>query len=274
MDLDAEQLNAQLYDGSVPEWPGEIDFYRSLIEPIAAATGAILEVACGTGRVTVQLAESGLRITGVDLSAPMLEVARHKSRIWPNVRFVEGDMRTFDLGETFQLIIMPGHSFQFMLTPADQLACLANLKRHLAPDGTLVIHLDHQSVEWLGELLTGKGGVFEAGTERVHPAAGRRFRPSRAWMFAPSIQTATVTTVWEELNSEGAVIQRWERTPMPLHCVFRFEMEHLLARAGFEVQSVYGDFFRHELTDQSTDMIWVARQLHSTAPDSNHHSAA
>ncbi len=71
MTLDAEQLNAELYDVSVPDWPGEIDFYRSLIEPIAAAGGAVLEVACGTGRVTLQLAQSGLRITGVDLSAPM-----------------------------------------------------------------------------------------------------------------------------------------------------------------------------------------------------------
>jgi SAM-dependent methyltransferase len=258
MNLDVEQLNAQLYDASVPDWPGEIDFYRSLIEPIGAAGGAVLEVACGTGRVTLQLAQCGLRITGVDLSLPMLAIARRKSDGFPNVRFVTGDMRTFNLDETFQLIIMPGHSFQFMLTPEDQLACLANLKRHLAPGGTLVVHLDHQSVDWLGELLTSKGGVFETGDERIHPMTGRRYRPSRAWTFAPSTQTATVTTIWEELDGAGTVVDRWTRAPVPLHCVFRFEMEHLLARAGFEVQSLYGDFFRHELTDQSEDMIWEA----------------
>ncbi len=168
-------------------------------------------------------------------------------------------MRTFDLGETFQLIIMPGHSFQFMLTPEDQLACLANLKRHLASDGTLVIHLDHLSIDWLGDLLTGQGGVFEAGSEHTHPMTGRRYRPTRAWTFAPSTQTATVTTIWEELDGIGTVINRWERLPVPLHCVFHFEMEHLLARAGFEIESVYGDFYCHELTDQSSDMIWVAR---------------
>ncbi|MBI5564774.1 MAG: class I SAM-dependent methyltransferase [Chloroflexi bacterium] len=259
MNLDVEQLNAQLYDVSVPDWPGEIDFYRSLIEPIAATHGAVLEVACGTGRVTLQLARPGVRITGVDLSAPMLDIARRKSAGFPNVRFIEDDMRTFDLGETFQLIILPGHSFQFMLTPEDQLACLANLKRHLAPGGTLVIHLDHQSVDWLGGLLTGQGGVFEADDERLHPASGRRYRPSRAWVFAPSTQTATATTIWEELDDKGTIINRWERAPVPLHCVFRFEMEHLLARAGLEVQAVYGDFFRYVLTDQSEDMIWVAR---------------
>jgi len=44
-----------------------------------------------------------------------------------------------------------------------------------------------------------------------------------------------------------------------LHCVFRFEMEHLLARAGFEVEALHGDFFRQELQDNSPDMIWAAR---------------
>jgi hypothetical protein len=44
-----------------------------------------------------------------------------------------------------------------------------------------------------------------------------------------------------------------------LHCVFRFEMEHLLARVGLAVDAVYGDFSRHPLEDKSLDMIWVAR---------------
>jgi SAM-dependent methyltransferase len=259
MALDAEQLNAQLYEVFVPDWPGEIDFYRSFTRPIAARDGAVLEVACGTGRVTRELARDDVRLIGVDASTPMLEVARENSRDLTNVRFVEGDMRTFDLGETFALIIVPGHSFQFMLTTEDQLACLANLKRHLASDGTLILHVDHQSVEWLGSLLAGQGGIFETGEEYLHPVTGRRYRPARAWTYAPATQTATAHTIWEELDGASAVIRRWERDPVPLHCLFRFEMEHLLARAGFEVQALYGDFLRHPLTDESADMIWVVK---------------
>jgi hypothetical protein len=55
-------------------------------------------------------------------------------------------------------------------------------------------------------------------------------------------------------------VNRIEREPIRLHCVFRFEMDHLLARVGFEVEAVYGDFFRHELQDDSSGMIWVARR--------------
>jgi hypothetical protein len=57
----------------------------------------------------------------------------------------------------------------------------------------------------------------------------------------------------------GAVLERWQSEPVRLHCVFRFEMEHLLGRTGFAVDALYGDFFRQPLCDDSSEMIWVAR---------------
>lgn len=64
---------------------------------------------------------------------------------------------------------------------------------------------------------------------------------------------------WEELDANGKVVSRWERGPIRLHCVFRFEMEHLLGTVGFEIEAVYGDFFRGELRDDSSESIWVAK---------------
>ena len=108
-----EQLAAELYDISVPDWDGELDFYRELVREAKARKQSILEVACGTGRVSIRLAEEGVEVVGTDLVTAMLEVACSKSA---KVRWVEGDMRTLDLGETFGLILLPGHSFQFVLT--------------------------------------------------------------------------------------------------------------------------------------------------------------
>ncbi|MBU0492807.1 MAG: hypothetical protein KKB13_13240, partial [Chloroflexi bacterium] len=68
-------------------------------------------------------------------------------------------------------------------------------------------------------------------------------------------------TAWEEIGADGQVIDRWERESIPLHSIFPFEMEHLLARAGFEIDAVYGDFFRQEFRDDSTNMIWIARRF-------------
>ena len=135
---------------------------------------------------------------------------------------------------------------------------LADL-RLLSPRGTLVVHLDHQNVRWLGDLTRELGGVFDTAEQFCHPKTGRRVRTSRAWSYEPSTQTAIAQTVWEEINADGEVADRWGSGPIRLHCVFRFEMEHLLALAGFEVEAVYGDFFREELTDESTEMVWVTK---------------
>ena len=62
---------------------------------------------------------------------------------------------------------------------------------------------------------------------------------------------------WEAIDEGGGVIRTWEMDPIRLHCAFRFEMEHLLRRAGFSMEAVCGDFFRSELTDQSEQMIWI-----------------
>jgi SAM-dependent methyltransferase len=249
---------SELYDAVVPDWPGEIAWYQELAAEAAAQGGAVLELACGTGRVALRLARRGGRVVGLEVAPAMLKIARAKSAGLDNVRWVDGDMRSFDLGEQFALVIIPGHSFQFMLTPADQLVCLETIKRHLVPGGRLVVHLDHQSFEWLASLKE-RRGAFKPTEDMIHPGSGNRLHTERSWRFEPSTQTATVVTVREERDEAGQVIGRWETAPKALHCVFRFEMEHLLARAGLTVEALYGDFLRQPLHDDSPEMIWVAR---------------
>src|SRR5512138_3862145 len=94
----AQEIYSQLYDVYVPDWPGELDFYRGLLANTELSLRGVLEVACGTGRVTIPLAQTGVEITGVDLSAEQLDKASQKSLGMPNVHWVNGDMRTFDLG--------------------------------------------------------------------------------------------------------------------------------------------------------------------------------
>lgn len=225
----------------------------------------MLEIACGTGRVAVRLVQDGLNVVGLDLSAPMLAVARQKSLALPNVHWVQADMRSFDLGQTFDLVLIPAHSFQNLNTSQDQVACLECIRRHLRPNGTLVVHLDHQDIRWLGDLCGEKGGRFEPAEQLPHPQTGRPVHTLRAWSYEPSTQTAIVQIVWEELGPDGEVVDRWQTGRVRLHCLFRFEMEHLLARVGFEVEAVYGDFFRQELRDDSPGMIWVAKPHFVTA---------
>ena len=68
---------ARIYDHSVGDWPGEIDFYRRVID--AAPSRDILELACGTGRVCLRLAGEATQVVGLDKSAEMLQIARDQS---------------------------------------------------------------------------------------------------------------------------------------------------------------------------------------------------
>ena len=256
----SEEFYVQTYDTVVSDWPGEIDFYQALTTQVYARGQAVLEVACGTGRVAIRLAKHGAEVVGLELSPAMLALARKKSARMSNVRWIQQDMTSFNLGEAFGLVLIPGHSFQFMLTAADQLACLESIRRHLAPGGTIVVHVDHQDMRWLGDLMGEKAGVHEKAGRFIHPGTGRTIQTFRAWSYEPSTQTATAHTIWRETTAEGHFKSQWERGPIRLHCVFPFEMEHLLALARFDVEAVYGDFFRAGLRDYSEEMIWVGRE--------------
>lgn len=259
----AHEIYSQLYDVYVHDWPGEIDFYRNLLASTELSASGVLEIACGTGRVTIPLARTGVDITGIDLSTEQLDKARQKSAGMSNIHWVNGDMRTFELGRKFGIAIIPGHSFQFLNTPGDQVQCLENIRRHLVSGGLLVVHLDHQDFPWLGSLVADKERGFIKGPLLTHPLTGQTFRKSHRWTYEPSTQIATVQLNWEQVGPEGEMVDVWEMDLMQLHCVFRFEMEHLLYRAGFSVEALYGDFFKNPLADQSENMIWVACNLTS-----------
>ena len=82
---------------------------------------------------------------------------------------------------------------------------------------------------------------------RQNELGTQNIRTSRAWSYEPSTQTAVAQTIWQEFDANGQGIDRWQKEPVRLHCVFRFEMEHLFARTGFDFVALYGDFFRQAL---------------------------
>jgi SAM-dependent methyltransferase len=258
---DARLFYAETYDVCVGDWPGELEFYLNQIKTDNQSTlCSVLELACGTGLIAIRLARAGASVVGLDLYDQMLDVAREKSADLDNIRWIQGDMRSFELGEKFNRVIFPAHSFQNLNSPEDQADCLSVVFQHLEANGRLILHLDHQNFEWLAEVGGVKKGVFEPAEEFIHPISGNQVQTSRAWSFERASQTATIQTVWEEKDANGHVIQRVETGPIALHCIFHHEVVHLLARTGFEVEHVYGDFFAHDLDNESEQMVWIAKK--------------
>jgi len=100
----------------------------------------VLDLACGTGRLTILIAQHGIEMTGADLSQTMLDSARAKAQAAVvNVQFVQADMRSFDLGGQFRVILIAGNSLLHLLTIEELQQCFRSVRRHLAPGGRLVL---------------------------------------------------------------------------------------------------------------------------------------
>jgi hypothetical protein len=188
----------------------------------------------------------------------MLGVAHAKSAEILSVQWIQGDMRSFELGTKFGCVIIPAHSFHFMTTPDDQVRCLAQIKIHLVPGGLVIIHLDPPEIDWLADLIGKREGACETFPTLTHPVSGEKFRQSTEWTYEPCTQAYICQNDWHRVDESGNILQTWKRAPMHFHCVFPFEMEHLLRRAGFVIEAIYGDFSMNAFGNKSPHWIWVA----------------
>jgi SAM-dependent methyltransferase len=250
---------ADLYDHVTPyrDRP-DVGFYVALARE---AGGPVLEMACGTGRVLIPCARAGARMIGADASAGMLEVCRKKLAAEPpevraRVEIVAADMRKFDLGRRVPLISIPFRGFQHLLTVEDQRRALAALRRHLAPGGRLVFDVFNPSIPMLGD-------------ERwlVHPLVEPRFATpdGRSVVRRLRITARDYIGQVQEIEIEHEITHpdgRIERTSARtrLRYSFRYEVEHLLVREGYEVEALYADFDRQPYgSTYPGELIFVAR---------------
>ena len=251
---------AQLYDRAVPDWPGEIEFYRTLAEKNVSRDDSILELACGTGRVAIKMAQAGFRVVGVDLSEEMLSMARHKSTGLLHLSWEHADMRTFRLNRTFALALLPAYSFQLLLSEEDQISCLESIWHHLIPDTRLVLHLEPHDPDWLTSLPVDGYTPFEPSGETMHPSTGNRVRVSYAWSYAPAERYVSVIIRYETLGPAGDILGCVEREPLRMHCTRPFQLEQMLSSVGFDVEEQRDAFASSPTGDCSEEMIWIARK--------------
>jgi SAM-dependent methyltransferase len=224
--------------------------------------GPVLEVACGTGRVLIPTARAGVEILGVDLSPHVLAVCRERLRDEPEavqsrVRLVQADLRRFDLGRTFSLITIPFRPFQHLLTVDDQLACLARVHRHLDDGGRLILDVFNPSLDFL--VNRPLGVELDAEPEFTLPDGRRVIRKHKTVAHDRFAQIGDFELVYYVTHPDG----REERFvhSFRLRYFFRFELEHLLARAGFVVEHLYAGYDKSEYgSTYPGELVFVARK--------------
>ncbi len=228
----------------------------------ARAAGSVLELGCGSGRILIPTAAAGVPITGLDLSEAMLARCREKLAAQPpdvraRVCLVHASMTDFDSPERFALVTTPFRAFQHLISIDDQLKCLRCVHRHLAPGGRLILDMFQVNPAGLGDPAWMRE---REDTPETKLPDGRSFRrAARITAFHRAEQVNDVEFVVYVTYPDGRTERHTES--FPFRYFFPKEVEHLLARAGFRVVTVYGDFNRSPLANDSHDMLTLAEKF-------------
>lgn len=231
----------------VAEWAGE---------------GPALEVGCGSGRMLLPLAERGLEVWGLDLSDAMLSLARARlSEAEPELRarvhLVEGDMRTFDLGpQSFSLIYLPYNEFMHLHEVEDQLAALRRFRRHLRPDGALLLTCVDLSPE--AAAASGYSPVIRRRWDNDFEGPDGLVTVSTTICFDPVEQLSRQENYYDRY-ADGRLQER-RKVNLSVRWFTAAELRALLPRAGFRVETL-GAGFSGEPYWQPGELLVIARPI-------------
>lgn len=240
---------ARYYDGAYETMlalGADVRFYSELA---LECSGPVLELGCGTGRVLLELTRRGLECVGLDSSRAMLERLRERAGA-ASPELVLGRMQDFDLSpRRFQLVYAAFRPFQHLYTIAEQLSCLHTVRRHLEPGGRFAFDVFNPKLDRVSELTEPEAADLrfqQGGCEVVRYVSLRR-DPARQMVEA---------LMRFETQERGQVIKN-ETELIRMRWFTRFELEHLMVRAGYENVTIYGDFERSPVEHGSPELVVV-----------------
>ncbi len=209
----------------------ELEFYlrqaRKYGEPV-------LELGCGTGRLTIPLAEQGVAITGLDRSSIMLAYAQEKAAAQnAAVTWVEGDCRAFDLDKPFGLIFFPNNALLHLLALPDLEACFACVRQHLKATGAFVFEIFSPALE----LLTRDPNRRYPVGEYQDPDRNCRFVVTESNRYDASTQINHIRWFYRYEDSTEET-----SADLDLRMLFPQEIDALLHCNGLRIEGKYGDY--------------------------------
>lgn len=245
---------AKLYDAdNRAVFSADIPFYLDRAKQLGGKT---LELACGTGRITIPLAEEGIQVWGLDYSSSMLEVLKAKiaglsGESQRNIHTVLGDMTDFSLSEKFKLIFIPFRSFQSLGTDEQALQCLSCVHHHLEKEGQFIINVFKPIKEiggwWinLDEHLDFES-TLESGEKVTRHSINKAFDLDQRLLFTDYI--------YRLYKNDGQIDEYHDR--IRLRYFYGNDLRKLITASGFTIVEEYG-WYDGTPVDEGKEFIFV-----------------
>jgi SAM-dependent methyltransferase len=250
--------DAVLYDYEYRRRRADVNFYRSLATELLDGPGSVLEMACGSGRITLGLAREGHRVLAMDVAPAMLERARGRMRragrvTRDRVSLVRADMRRFAFTRRFPLVVSAFNSLEHLYTRVELAACLACVRDHLEPGGHLVFDVQNPDLRWLSRDPAKRW----ARTRFTHPGTGERMIYSTNHIYDPVSQVVVIRLYYQRLGADGRPRGRETVVTLSQRKYFPAELEALVTAAGLRVERRFGDFDGEPLEGDSESQVLV-----------------
>ena len=244
----------------------DVRFYRALLERYRP--GRVLELGCGSGRVTLPMAETaataGAEVVGIDLSEQMLAQARSKAdKLDPSARgrlvLEQGDIRTYSSPQPFDLVTVPCSTLSHLLSLDDQLATWRQAWRNLAPGGRFVVDVTMPDLATYADSMQHPPrALVQLDIDAEAPDEGSRLIRYRTVRYLPHLQRARIHFLYDAFAASEAA-DRFV-SDFESHVYFPRELELLFRLAGFEVEETWGDYGFKPMRATSRQIIMVGRK--------------
>ena len=246
---DVYQEYSEFYDLYVGDRRDDLPMY---MDHAARSSSPVLEIGAGSGRLTIPLASEGYRVVAVDISPSMLAILEAKLEKQPadvrsRVRIVQSDVCRLDLGETYDLVIVPFYTFNYLLTAEVQREALRRIRSHMDESGRLILDV-YIPVRRIAASVDGA----VPRVDMADPSTGSRVRSWNTYQVDVEARTEHITQRWEVTRSDG-LVQGREFSVVRRHFL-PGELERLVISQGFEVLDVFTGY-RGEAPSPSSEQL-------------------
>ena len=264
MAIEAVYLHPEDYDLEVASRQvDDIPFWLDLAQQ--ERPRRVLEVGCGTGRLTIPLAragaEQGFEVVGLEAEEPMLARARQLCQAEPPLvqqalTLVQGDVRAMRLPCRFELIVMPYGIAHHLIEVDDQIAALRSARDHMHPGGLLCIDLGAPDMQFLAQAQRGVPRHVDLEAEAP---SGHRLTRTVASTYTPTEQRVVHAYRYESVKPDGG--RDAYPSDFTMHVFFPREVELLCRHTGFRIERMLGFYSGEPCADRSPLMIVLARAV-------------